>query len=69
MPLFSEQRVWQRMNLNWSRCLSMAHRGFDLTEGEFLPKEMLFILDNSNDCESLMYTLIVDHGINHVKTV
>ena len=47
MPLFREQRVWQRMNLYWSRCLCTGHRGLSLTEGEFLEKAMLFILDNS----------------------
>ena len=66
MPSFREQRVWQRMNLNWSRFLCTVTEGLTLTEGEFLPNPMLFILDNSKWCESMMCMLIVEVQINHV---
>ena len=69
MPLFREQRVWQRINPNWSRCLCMGHRGFESNRRLVSAKSNAFYLDNSKDCESMVYILIVDHWINHVKTV
>ena len=49
MPLFREQRVLQRMSLKTGQDASAwVPDGLTLTEGEFLLKAMLFILDHSN---------------------
>ena len=34
-------------DLNWSRCSAQVTEGLTLTECKFLPKAMLYILDNS----------------------